>query len=896
MINFDLIFQWILPLSIALMSYYGVMHFFRRVYEYADLDKLWSFLIKAGLIAGAITLILYCVITAPWYEQAKYLLFSSSNKVQQTVIWQTLLNYIKIGLIWLLYWLAIYLRSILIVWLPCFYITIQSLIWRISFNRTANIIVQLIILSPWLMLKYLFGYQTPFFDFFQKKLFLAKLKENLNDSYFDALSGYDDRGNKFENGVGGTVQTQRIKKTALAIRQSRVVVKTMDGLRYAEIFVRKSRETDTDRLIAEVLKGLGSRLTAPSIRFPEDATFSADKGGFLFDSSVPYNAADELGLWKDNFSNPFAASNKIKNKGKGFLGTYLTNCLNMLRYFRHLTPAAFLEKMQAKDAKRFYRDPTLDRSKYLVEHNLDLSVIKTPVDPETGATIEQQKQLAYKKAMQLEPDLNQVLNSFKINGTFDNVMVGGNTAVYSYTLPRSPHLPTNFDNLAKGISNMLKMPDIPIVLVSAGVLKISLVTGVNIPVDFREMIKKRPSGVSEVISGLIGVDAMGKPIEFSLGNQIPHMILFGKTGSGKTVTLMNMIYSVMDSKNPEEVKIIYIDGKGNSFELMRTDNPENPDYHPNPYTYAQPAGAGDIQYVRALFNHVVKLTQDRIELFKKFNISKIEEYNKRFPDKKLCTILVICDELSTIIDQDAQLKSSEAAENNVTDKIEYLAKMSRSVGIRLILANQTARKEKIPGRITANISGRVSLGVTEPVESDIALPDTGIKAHYITQAGEFYSLMKGTNHPEHGNSPFLEDEEMYDLNDKLEEKFGHHDYVYTRQEIIDEFRKSKGEEGDNDMYVVPNNLPNQNSSVQDLLAAIKNNPQWAVVNRKSPIFTENKDLHAGTKREVHHKEKLINEAFEQAQDFINAKKAEEVLDARKHSGKFLARGKDKGVI
>ena len=138
MINFDLIFQWILPLSIALMTYYGVMHFFRRVYEYADLDKLWSFLIKAGLIAGAITLILYCVITAKWYEQAKYLLFSSSNKVRQTVIWQTLLNYIKIGLIWLLYWLAIYLRSILIVWLPCFYITIQSLIWRISFNRTAN--------------------------------------------------------------------------------------------------------------------------------------------------------------------------------------------------------------------------------------------------------------------------------------------------------------------------------------------------------------------------------------------------------------------------------------------------------------------------------------------------------------------------------------------------------------------------------------------------------------------------------------------------------------------------------------------------------------------------------------------------------------------------------------
>lgn len=98
------------------------------------------------------------------------------------------------------------------------------------------------------------------------------------------------------------------------------------------------------------------------------------------------------------------------------------------------------------------------------------------------------------------------------------------------------------------------------------------------------------------------------------------------------------------------------------------------------------------------------------------------------------------------------------------------------------------------------------------------------------------------------------------------------------------------------MYAVPNDLPDQNSSVSDLLIAIKNNPQWAIVNQKSPIFAENKDLHAGTKRDMHHKEELIQEAMEQAQDLINAQKAEMISNTRKHAGKFLARGENKGVI
>lgn len=139
------------------------------------------------------------------------------------------------------------------------------------------------------------------------------------------------------------------------------------------------------------------------------------------------------------------------------------------------------------------------------------------------------------------------------------------------------------------------------------------------------------------------------------------------------------------------------------------------------------------------------------------------------------------------------------AKLNVVDRFEYLAKMARSVGLRLLLANQSARKELVPGKISANIPGRISLGVSEPVEAEIALPETGIKVNLISQPGEFYSLMHGATNPEHGNGPYLPPDVMNALNDGLTKKFGKCKYVKTREQIFaeagleDEKKESSGE-------------------------------------------------------------------------------------------------------
>lgn len=830
--------------------YLILVNYLYRVYERMDIDRIWRTFVRGGIFVGVLVAVWIFITNSNWFQDFSGITKNAGSWVfntdqAQTAVsfggswWQKILQFI-------LTWLPYYFRAFVIVWFISTIIFIQSLIWRVQFTRAANIFLSAGAQFPFLTFKYLFGYQTPFFDFMQSRLFVAKLKENLNDSYFDALQGKDEKGNKFESGAGGTVQSQRIKAATIAIRQTKSRIRTSAGVRRAELVTRNSRETDTDRLIELALKGLGQRLVASSIRFQDEPVLNVSRGGYVFDSDVAYNSGDVLGQWRTIFINPLSEDNQIRNGGAGVIKTFGTVLSGVFKYVFHFTPPAIHERVSAREVKLYTPDTTAEKSKYKAKQNLDLSVIPAPIDPDTGNDIETQTAIAQKVARERINDVTNALNTYKLGGAFDKVMVGGNTAIYQYTLPRSADLPSDFSKAAEGIANMLKTPDLPIISISAGVLSVSIVNGVNIPVDFRKMTENRPKGMKTLISGMAGVDAMGNNIYAELGDDTPHMMLFGKTGTGKTVTIMTILYSIMSAVDPTQLKIAYIDGKGNSFEFMRTDNKDSPAFHPNPYTYAQPADAsGDIDYARAMLKHMERETRRRTELFKQRGLSKIDEFNKRYPEEALYEILLVVDEFSAITDQDNNLKSSELAEYGVVDTFEYLAKMARSVGIRLLLANQTARKEKVPGKITANIGGRISLGVTEPIESDIALPDSNISVHLINQKGEFYSTMNGVRNAEHGNSPYLPDEVMYDLNNSLEEKFGHHDYVVTREEIIEEIYGDQGGEDDSiTQYDVPDPMPTVDTPIDELLYIIGKYPEWAKANESSLVFTRNKDVNA----------------------------------------------------
>lgn len=868
---YSVIFQWILPFSLMIGAYILFTKYYYVFYDRLDIERIWKSMVKLGILLGILAIGWYLLVNAKWFMELTGYTKQGTNWLSQTeqakkaleagnTWWQKVIQFVII-------WFPIYFRAFVVVFVISTFIFVQSLVWRINFIRSADIVISTAILFPYLSLKYLLGFQTPFFDFVQSRLFIAKLKENINDSYFNAIVGRDEYGNKFDSGAGGTAQIHRIKATAIAVKRTRAKVKTAGGIRTAELITKNSRETDTDKVIELALKGFGKRLIAPSIRFQDDPILNVARGGYIFDSDVTYNTGDTLGTWQSIFFNPFSKDINIRNGGDGAIQATLHIYEELFKYVIHFTPPAIYERITDREARLYTPDKTAEKAKYKAQQNLDLSVLSAPRDEATGNDRKAQIEKARKVATERINDVTNALNTFKINGTFDKLLVGGNSAIYQYTLTRTADLPSDFKRIQEGLSQLLRIKDLPIIGVSAGILSVSMTNGVNIPVDFREMINTRDRGMKSLISGIAGVDALGKNIYVELGDTVPHMMLFGATGRGKTVTIMTILYSIMSAVTPDLVQIAYIDGKGNSFEFMRSDNKDSESYHPNPYTYAQPADAsGDIEYARALLKHFEKETRRRIDLFKtRGAVSKLAEFNKKYPNEAMPEILVVCDEFSAITDLDSQLKADELSRLGTIDTFEYLAKMSRSVGIHLILANQTARKEKVPGKISANIGGRLSLGVSEPIESDIALPDSNIPVHLIQQAGEFYSTLHGIRNAEHGNSPYLSQDDMNALNGTLERKFGHREYAVTRSDVMKDVYGYDSIGNDVVSYDIPNPMPTKDTPIEELLFFIGNYPDWALANKDNAVFTKNKALNADSPSERKNNKNRLKEALEVAE-------------------------------
>lgn len=311
-----------------------------------------------------------------------------------------------------------------------------------------------------------------------------------------------------------------------------------------------------------------------------------------------------------------------------------------------------------------------------------------------------------------------------------------------------------------------------------------------VPEEFATMIRRRKPTSSCVISGVAGTDDQGNPIPFELGDKYPHALVFGKTGTGKSVVLLNLLFSIMSSTDPQHLRIALIDGKGNSFEFMKLDYDES--YaHPNPFVYAPPVdGSWDVKYARALIKQMALETQRRVELLREAQVDTLAEYNAKYPDKTLPEILLVVDEFSTLTQQGyGSDRSAIAVERTIAD-FGYIVAMGKDVGIRMLLANQTARADIVPDEITANIIGRLSLGVCEPIESVLALPGAGLNLTAL-QPSEFFTNMNDTAHPQHGTAPYVPLRIMGQLDDGLTDKFGRAEYMMTREQVIDAVAKGE---------------------------------------------------------------------------------------------------------
>src|SRR5699024_11100659 len=445
------ILHYVLPYGIAFAVLFWLIEFSFRAWIKANIDIAWDKVITGAIIVGC-----FAGLWAFWHWTLHPILLKQPIWVMLAARFHTF---------WELFLLSSFMQSIhpkyelVSHWIStkigdyrwyywqAFVVTFFfgaiidsiALVWRVSFPRTANVVVPAYLTFPRVFL-YLVGRQTPMADFILAGKLRAKIKDNLNDSYEAAVQGYQDNGQPFKDGAGGTAATQTKKATAVAMRRTKIKIKTTaNGVREAQILIRQSRETETDRSIENALKGLGDRISGNSIFFPSDPTYNSKLKGYTFNSSVSYEADEQLGAWKDIFINPFNPDNSTNQGGKGYLVSYFEKIGSVLNYIGHLTPYAIYRRFIKLSEYRYAIDESAEVANFKVQQNLDLSVIPPAIDPKTKNDVKTQRTIAMRKAKARIPDVTMALNAVKINGQFKKVEVGGNNAIYEYVLPQDPN-------------------------------------------------------------------------------------------------------------------------------------------------------------------------------------------------------------------------------------------------------------------------------------------------------------------------------------------------------------------------------------------------------------------------------------------------------------------------
>ena len=248
------------------------------------------------------------------------------------------------------------------------------------------------------------------------------------------------------------------------------------------------------------------------------------------------------------------------------------------------------------------------------------------------------------------------------------------------------------------------------------------------------MIQKHSRSTVSKLDLAIGKDTSGKAIVTDLSD-MPHLLVAGTTGSGKTVCLNSLIMSILFNASPSEVKFIMIDPK--MVELVP--------YNDLPHLLCPVIT--DAKKAAPALNWIVMEMESRYKSFNKEGVRNIKGYHAK--GLLMPYIVVVVDELADLMQVSA--KAVEGA-------IARLAQLARAAGIHLILATQRPSVDVITGVIKANFSSRISFKVASKVDSRTVLDTNG--AETLLGKGDFLFMKTGDTKPMRGQCCFVSDEEI----------------------------------------------------------------------------------------------------------------------------------------
>jgi S-DNA-T family DNA segregation ATPase FtsK/SpoIIIE len=336
--------------------------------------------------------------------------------------------------------------------------------------------------------------------------------------------------------------------------------------------------------------------------------------------------------------------------------------------------------------------------------------------------------------------LLEKLRYFKIEGDVVRYYVG--PVVTTFEFKPLPHIK---------VSKILSLQDDLAMALKAKSIRIQApipgkdVVGIEIPNDEPETIYLREILESEIfqkakspLTIALGKDVVGQPFVTDLA-KLPHLLIAGTTGSGKSVGINSMILSLLYRNSPDELKFVMVDPKQLEFSI----------YNDIPHLLT-PVITEPKKAITAL-NAMVKEMERRYKLMAEAKVKNIESYNKKSGDK-LPYIVIIIDELA-----DLMMTSGK----DVEYAIARLAQMARASGIHLIVATQRPSVDVVTGLIKANLPSRISFKVGQKIDSKVILDQYG--AETLLGRGDMLFTPPGITGLLRLHAPFATEEEIEEV-------------------------------------------------------------------------------------------------------------------------------------
>ena len=355
--------------------------------------------------------------------------------------------------------------------------------------------------------------------------------------------------------------------------------------------------------------------------------------------------------------------------------------------------------------------------------------------------------------------LQQTLESFHVNAKVISACHG--PAVTRYDLEPAPGVKVSkITNLAEDIALQLATTSVRIEPVPG-----KAAIGIEIPNRILESVQLRDvlenpafqEAKSKLTVGL-GMDISGQAIFADIG-KMPHLLVAGATGSGKSVCINTLISSILFKAAPDEVKFILIDPK-----MVELSN-----YNGIPHLMVPVVT--DPKKASSVLNWAVQEMEKRYAVFASHSVRDIKSFNRRYAEEKMPFIVIVIDELADLM---------MVSPRDVEDSICRILQKARAAGIHMILATQRPSVNVITGIIKANLPSRISFAVSSQVDSRTILDRGG--AETLLGKGDMLFSPQGAPKPIRVQGAFISDEEVEMLLDYIRSQGQE---VSENEELID---------------------------------------------------------------------------------------------------------------